>query len=228
MNASKTPVFGHDYEPTRGLPAPLPDGETILWQGAPNWQTLARRAMKLRIVSVYFVALVAWGISGGISEGYTPLEIVEAALRLSGLGAAAIGLLAAFAWLSARSTVYTITSRRVVVRFGIALPITMQIAFPMINSAGLHLWPRGEGDIALSVRSAGQSRGQKVSYLICWPHVRPWKLKRVEPMLRCIPDAAAVAQILGRALAASASQPAQPMPVAAAATASDARVPATA
>ncbi len=86
------------------------------------------------------------------------------------------------------------------------------------------MWPNGAGDIALSLLS-----GQRIAYLVLWPHARPWKFKRCEPSLRAIPDAAVVAQILGRALAASASQPAKavsiPVPVDAD---DDARVPAAA
>ena len=27
-----------DFEPVRGLPQVLPEGERLLWQGAPRWQ----------------------------------------------------------------------------------------------------------------------------------------------------------------------------------------------
>ena len=40
----------------------------------------------------------------------------------------------------------------------------------------------------------------RVSYLVLWPHVRPWHLLRPEPMLRCIPDADKAAEILSAAL----------------------------
>jgi len=39
----------------------------------------------------------------------------------------------------------------------------------------------------------------KVSYVMAWPHVRPWRFARPEPALRCIPDAQAVAKILAEA-----------------------------
>ena len=109
----------HEFEPIRGLPAPLPAGEAILWQGAPDWGTLNRRAMRLRWVSVYFLGLVLWGISGGVSAGDPALQITLSALRLIGLGAVAVAVLALFAYLVARTTIYTVTNRRVVIRFGI-------------------------------------------------------------------------------------------------------------
>jgi hypothetical protein len=194
----------HDYEPFPGLPAPLPIGETILWQGSPNWETLVRKAMRVRLVGIYFVILIAWGIGGRISTGMHATDIALFALRLGSLGVVAVALLALFAWLVARTTLYTITTRRVVMRFGIALPMTLQIAFPMIDAVRLHVWPDGPGDIALNLRA-----GQRIAYLVVWPHARPWKLTKAQPTLRGVPDGAGVAQILGRALAASASQPAK-------------------
>ena len=81
-----------------------------------------------------------------------------------------------------------------VIRFGIALPITIQIAYPMIESAGVHVWPNGTGDIAVIADA-----GQRIGYVILWPHARPWKFAKAQPPCAAIPDAAAVAQILGRA-----------------------------
>ena len=70
-------------------------------------------------------------------------------------------------------------------RIGIALPITIQMAFPMLDAAGLTTAADGTGDIALTLRP-----GQRIAYLLLWPHARPWKLMRAEPTLRGIADAA--------------------------------------
>ncbi len=206
----------HDYEPVPGLPASLPKGETILWQGAPNWHVFARRAMRVRLVAGYFVLLAVWGISGRLSSGMDPWDVAVSTARLGALGVVAIALLVVFAWLVARTTLYTITSKRVVMRIGIALPITIQIPFHRIESAGTNIWPDGGGDIALTLMPR-----EKIGYLVMWPHVRPWKLAKAQPTLRGIPDTEGVASILGRALAASASQPAKSISLAAAAAASD-------
>jgi hypothetical protein len=197
-------VNEHDYEPIPGLPAPLPENESILWQGAPDWQTLARRAMRVRVIAAYFGLLLAWGIAAGWSDGTSLAEIAMSAARLCGLAVVALALLALFAWLVARTTLYTITSRRVVMRFGIALPITLQIPFAKIQAAGLHSWPGGTGDIALSLLP-----GERVAYLVLCPHARPWTFGRAQPSLRSIADAETAAQILGRAFAAASSQPAR-------------------
>ena len=207
-----TTVKEHDYEPVKGLPAPLPDGESILWQGAPGWRALARRAMRVRMFAAYFAVLIAWSVVSGLTDGSPPLDMAVSALRFAALASAALALLTGYAWLVARTTVYTITTRRVVMRFGVALPVTIQIAFPMIDQAGLNAGSDGAGDIALTLRE-----GQRIAYLLLCPHARPWKLGKAEPTLRGIPDAAAVAHILSRALTASASQPAKAVSIPAAA-----------
>jgi Bacterial PH domain len=200
----------HDYEPVPGLPARLPPGETILWQGAPRWESLACRAMRIRQISAYFALLAVWSVVAGLSAGTLAEQIMLSTLRLGALAVLAIGLLMLFAWLVARTTLYTITTRRVVMRFGIALPMTLQIPFGKIDAAGLHEWSDGTGDIALSLQA-----GQRIAYLLLWPHARPWKITRPAPSLRVVRDAALVAQVLGRALAASASQPTKVVTVAA-------------
>ena len=40
----------------------------------------------------------------------------------------------------------------------------------------------------------------RIAYLHLWPHARPWRLKRTEPMLRALADAPAVAAQLAQAL----------------------------
>ena len=194
----------HDYEPVPGLPARLPKGESIVWQGAPDWRTLARRAMHVRLIIGYFAVLAVWGIVGKASSHISLSEMAFSTLRLAGLGAVAVALLTLFAWLVARTTLYTITSRRVVMRFGIALPITIQIPFSKIDAAGARVWSDGAGDLSLTLLPK-----TKIAYLVLWPHARPWKLAKAQPTLRGLPDAAAVAQTLGRTLAASAMQPAK-------------------
>lgn len=218
-----TAIKEHDFEPLPGLPAPLPEGEAILWQGRPAWRAVARRAMHTRMVAIYFVALIAWGAIAGAAEGTPTGALVLSSLRLAALGSFAIVVLTALAWLVARTTIYTVTSRRVVMRFGIALPMIIQIAYPMIDAAGLSTSPDGSGDIALKLRS-----DRKIAYPVLWPHARPWKLARPEPALRGIADAAGVARILGRALAASSAQPVRSVPVAAAAIGGGTHVPAAA
>ena len=59
----------YETEPVRGLPERLPAGETILWQGAPRWGALARRAFHVRKIALYFAILLAWLVYADIADG---------------------------------------------------------------------------------------------------------------------------------------------------------------
>ena len=190
----------------RGLPERLPDGERLLWQGAPDWRVLARHAFHLRGLAIYFGVIVACCF-GSAALGGTPLAGAESAAKLAGVALMPIGFLAAYAWAVGRVTVYSITNRRVAIQLGLVVPMTINLPFAKIEAAALNLRANGTGDISLLLNA-----GDKVAYLVLWPHARPWRLARPEPMLRAVPDAGRVGQLLARALAASADMPAPAVP----------------
>ncbi len=193
----------HDHEPVPGLPERLPQGETVLWQGAPRWRAMARRTFRLRGLVLYFGALAAWRAAILAEEGASAGTVLVGSLWLVLLGIAAISLVLFFAWASARTTLYTITDRRVVVRLGVALPMTVNIPFSALRSAGVRLH-RESGDIVLQAEP-----GHRVSFVALWPHVRFLRWARPEPVLRGLADAEAAGAILARAVAASAEAPVQ-------------------
>lgn len=186
----------HDSEPVPGLPAHLPAGERMLWQGAPATWALARNAFHVRAVGLYFAALAAWQVGDALAAGSAIDAAAGAALIPLALGTAAVGILLLIAWLMARTTRYTLTSRRVVFRIGVALPMTVNVPFRVIDAASLKLGAAGSGDIALETRA-----GERVSYLLMWPHVRPWRFARPQATLRAVPGAAGVAERVSAALA---------------------------
>ena len=187
-----------DFEPVRGLPEVLPAGESLLWQGAPEWRQIALHALHVDWVAGYFGCLFLWRLSANMSEGQTFVAAVGLASWMLLLGAAAIGILCVLAWLMGRTTVYSITTKRVVLRFGVALPLTINLPFSKIRQAHLRMHGRSSGDLPLQLVSGG-----RISYLALWPHCRAWRLAEPEPMLRCVRDAEAVAGILARGLAAT-------------------------
>jgi hypothetical protein len=113
-----------------------------------------------------------------------------------------LGLLTLIGRLQAGSAVYTITNRRIVLRVGVALPMTVNIPFDTVQSAALRRHSDGTEDIILTLLP-----GQRASWVALWPHLRPWRLSRPEPMLRAIPVSSGAAQVVARALAASAGMP---------------------
>lgn len=192
----------------RGIDEPLPDGERVLWEGAPAWGSLARHAFHVRKVAIYFAVLVAWRIVSGLADGESAGTVALAGLWFATLALAGVAVLAGLAWASARTSTYAITSRRVAMRIGVALPMTVNLPLHLIGGAALRRYRDGTGDIPLALRG-----DDRIAWLHLWPHVRPWRLARPEPMLRAVPDAERVARILAEATAAVAEiAPAQAQP----------------
>lgn len=185
----------HLYEPIQGLPEKLPEGERVLWQGSPDWKSLSINAMHVRAIAIYFAILAVWRVVEAVHDGTSLLAALGLVALLVGLGAAAIALLAGYAWLVQRTTIYTITDRRVVMRFGVALPMTINLPFAKVEAAAFRPHRRDIGDITLSLKDDGRPL-----YFVMWPHARPWRIFAPEPMIRCIPDGHRAAELLASAL----------------------------
>jgi len=188
-------------EPIPGLPARPPKGEEVLWQGRPSTWALARDAMGLSWIAGWFVLLAVWRVGVVSSEQSFSMALL-ASLPLIFLGLVTCGIILLIAWVQARTTVYTITSARVAMRIGAALTVTFNIPYRKVARANLDLKTSGTGTIALEIL-----RDTKISYLVCWPHMRPWRVSKTEPALRCIPHAEMVAGILAEAAETRISQP---------------------
>ena len=106
------------------------------------------------------------------------------------------------AWAQARATVYTVTTARVLMKIGAALSVTYNIPFAQVATARHDLKPNGTCTIALE--TLGETR---LAFLALWPHLRPGRLKKTEPALRCIPDAERVAKLLAEAAEARRAMP---------------------
>lgn len=190
-----------DQEPVKGLPELPPEGEVILWQGRPDWWALTREALNIYWVIGYFLFLFAWRFIV-LSDQVTLAQAFSGSTPFLVLGAIVCALLMLTAVTQARATVYTITNRRVAMRIGAALTVTLNLPYTQIANATLDLRKRGTGTIALDLM--GDTR---LSYLVCWPHVRPWVMRRTQPALRCIPDAENVARLLSEAAEKRVSSP---------------------
>lgn len=188
-------------EPIPGLPAHLPAGEEILWQGKPDTWALARESLNLGWIAGYFVILAVWRVLT-VMDLLPAGQALSAAVPFVALGLAVCLLLLAIAYVQARGTVYTITTARVAMRVGAALTLNINIPFREIAGAALDLRGSGVGTIAFQTKSK-----TKLSYLVLWPHARPWHFARTEPALRCIPDARSVAALIAEAADARVNEP---------------------
>lgn len=180
-------------EPIVGLPELLPKGEVILWQGRPNWLRLTIESLNLWWVIGYFGLLVAWRFVTVID--YLPLGTAVSVSVPFLFVAAFVGLLlCSIGYIQARSTVYTITNRRIVMRIGAALTMTLNLPFTKIDNAAVAKKRGGFGNIAFET-----SGNTKFSYFVLWPHARSWYFGKPQPTLKCIPDIEKVSSILGEA-----------------------------
>lgn len=184
----------YDDEPVRGLPAPLPEGERILWQGSPCAVRLAKTAFHLRAVAIYFVLLMAWFGGSRVLAGDAGAA-AEAVLWTSVPAVLALGLIAFLGWAYARGTVYTVTNRRIVIRTGLALTAAIDIPLSLVSDAFLKSYGDGTGDLVIRTRP-----DERPSWVMLWPNVRPWHWRHPEAMLRVIPEASLVATLLVREL----------------------------
>ena len=190
----------HEGEPVRGLPGHLPEGEHILWQGAPDWKVLARTSMRAHWVAIYFGTLAAWNLGNGLAQGAGLGSALNSAAWTLAAGSIAVGLLVGYAVLVARTTVYTMTNKRFVLRHGVALSKCFNIPYRSVATAGLKLDGKGFGDIPM-----GLADGARIAYPHLWPHVRPLTIMNPQPMMRALPDAASVAERLSLQLQLAAS-----------------------
>ena len=203
MNGHEVDMNEHEFEPVRGLPELLPAGERTIWRGEPDWRSLARRVFHVRKIALYFGLLIAFSITSKLVGGESIAAVVSAASWQLTLALSALGILFFLAWLYARTTVYTLTSERLVMRFGVALTMAVNIPWTRIVKADLLLHGDGTGDIVFTVDPE-----RRMSYILLWPLVRPWHFSPVMPAIRSIQDADAVAAQLGDVLRKRHQQPA--------------------
>jgi len=186
-------ITEYESEPIPGLPGLPPRGERVLWQGSPDWRGLARTAFHTRLIGAYFGLLTALAaINTARGGGMTGLVITAT------LGVVVLLLLNLLAWGTARSTIYTVTNRRIVLRVGMALPKCVNLPLALVGSADMRRYADGSGDIPLQLTAK-----QQLGYLMLWPHARPWRFGAPEPMMRAVPDVASVAGLIARACLAA-------------------------
>lgn len=189
----------------RGVPHPLPPGERLLWQGAPDARALAVHVFHRRMLFAYFAAmLVLWAVPTSMRVGRDEL-LVQGAMLLA-IVAFVLGLVELLARLVARTSWYAITDRRLVLRIGMVLPMSINIPFTILESAGVGRFADGTGQVLLRL-----VHGQRIAYIALWPHCRPFRINQPEPVLRGLTEPGVVGDILSKAVAAASAASAAPV-----------------
>ncbi len=186
----------YELEAEYGLPEKLPEAEKIIWQGSPDvWRT-AKDIFYIRPVIAYFIFLVFFRIYDGIVLEHSLQVVVISTAWMIALSIVCVGLLGTLAYFTAKSAVYTITNRRIVMRIGMAMTLSFNLPYKEIVSADVKAQKDGYGNIPLKV-----DHGTKIGYFHLWPHVRPMNFNHPEPMLRNIANVKEVASLLKQAWA---------------------------
>ena len=188
--------LGHEYEfePQFGLPERLPDDEFIVWQGSPDVGALATSAFHLKKLGFYFVALILACAWPALESGAGLMAVVSAVKWIVPLTVIAMASVWLLAWFTARTTVYTVTSKRVVMRLGIVLTVSFNLPFKQIASADVRVLKDGFGDITLALQGS-----DSIAWVHLWPSVRPWRISKPEPTLRAVPNVQVVSDKLRQA-----------------------------
>ncbi|MAK99784.1 MAG: phosphopantetheine adenylyltransferase [Citromicrobium sp.] len=164
-----------------GLPGPLPAGERVLWHGKPERAALLRYLFRWPLLVAYFALFALLPILATAQSGASVAQVLFSPVLLLPFALPVAGLVMASAWALARTSVYVITDRRVILQVGVAFTRTVNIPLELIADVSARERPHGM-DIALTLRSA-----DKIAWLALWPHVRGAQFSHPVPMLRGLP-----------------------------------------
>jgi hypothetical protein len=181
----------HEFEAEYGLPEALPAGERLLWQASPRFMRVFVDVFHARALLVWFGLIVVVRLFEQWTDGESAGEMLGTLIALVPVFTLSVVLFAFIAWLVARTTVYTLTDRRVVLRIGIVLSLTFNIPLSRVIAADVRAASDGGGDIALRLSS-----DDKIAYLNLWPHARPWCWSQPQPMLRGLAKVGPVSALL--------------------------------
>ena len=181
-------MMEYEGEPIEGLPEVLPEGETLIWQGRPTVGAMLKRVFFVPQLAVYFGLLIGGHTIYRLTESVSMAQVLGTLVWQSGLAATVLLLLVWLARAYAKSILYTLTSARLVIRSGVALPMMVNVPIEQIIAADLRVHRDGTGDILLRA-----SADRQLYWVLLWPNVSAWYSRPVRPCLRGLsqPDLAA-------------------------------------
>ncbi len=175
----------------------LPADEMLIWQGRPEATAIATRAMYLWYVVAYLLGLAVFR-TGFLVMSDAPLSEWSALLAWQLLASLFIvGIILGLAAVYGKSTIYTLTNRRLILRTGAAVPIHVNFPLEQIAAADLTVFSDGTGDIALKLDNS-----DKLYWLLLWPNIRSWWVRPLQPLLRGLRDFELAASALASAASA--------------------------
>lgn len=179
----------------RGVPHALPEGEHILWQGAPEAGAIATHVFHWRLFVAYFALMTAIWV--GTTELQFSSQEFQAGLAVRlGLSALVIAIVFVLARVVARTSWYAITSQRLVLRLGMVFEMSINIPFTILESAGVGTFKDGTGQVVLTI-----SKPHRLAYIALWPHCRVFSINHPQPVLRGLREPQRIGTLLAQAVA---------------------------
>ena len=133
--------------------------------------------------TLYFGLLIAGHTVYRLMEGVSAAQVMGTLAWQAGLAATVLVLLTWLARAYAKSILYTLTSERLVIRSGVALPMMANIPIEQITAADMRVYRDGTGDILLKPVA-----DRKLYWVLLWPNVSAWYSRPVRPLLRGLED----------------------------------------
>ncbi|WP_411278793.1 photosynthetic complex putative assembly protein PuhB [Gemmatimonas sp.] len=182
----------------RGVPHALPEGEHILWQGAPEASAIATHVFHWRFIAAYFVVMLAVWIVGTEYAVSSQAFLAGLLVRVS-LSSLVLGIVFVLARVVARTSWYAITSQRLVLRLGMVFEMSINVPFTILESAGVGVFKDGTGQVVVKI-----AKPSRLAYIALWPHCRFRSINQPQPVLRGLSDPQGVGMLLADAVAAAA------------------------
>jgi len=183
----------------KGVPHPLPPGEQLLWEGAPDTRAVATHVFHWRLFAAYFAVMLTYWLVSTDTPFDSQAFVAGLGVRV-GLSVTAVAIAFGLAQLVARTSWYAITSKRVVLRLGMVFPMSINIPFALLTSAGVGRYRDGTGQVLLTLNAES-----RVAFIALWPHCRMFQLGNPQPVLRGLLDAQRVGTLLADAVADASS-----------------------
>jgi len=180
-------MYKIDKTPPKDVLSVIPENEEVIWHGRPNLRRFSLSALGLRYLMLYLLIISITTFSSNFGN-LTLLLFLQMMFPyiisccLAGIILVMIGISQVI------PTVYVITSKRIIIKSGLALIFMLNVPFDKVANIDKKVFNDGCGDI--SFKLIGNKR---IPFFAGWPSVRPWYFNDPEPTFRCIPDVDVVA-----------------------------------
>ncbi len=181
----------------RGVPHPLPAGETVLWEGAPETRAISSHVFHWQLFAGYFVVMIVIWIATTDLAIRSP-EFLAGFLVRFGLSAIVLAIVSVLSRVVARTTWYAVTNRRIVLRIGMVFPMSINVPFSVLESAAVARFKDGTGQLRITL-----AKEHRIAYIALWPHCRVFDVTHPQPLLRGLPEPQRVGSLLADAVAAA-------------------------